>query len=165
MAPDSQTPPDSPANRHQRRSLSTPLAWLPAREKCEVAGRILQSIRSEAPADDRARQRHDALNRLCRAVDAMRAAEFSLAPTSNNQKEKGKRKKVKGASFRKSNTIPGPQPPIPRPLNRVPDPQSRGETPHHVETGRGPKACPPRAARPPRREIAPGGGWRQRRWR
>jgi hypothetical protein len=53
------------------------LAGLSVDEKREVAGRLLQSIRGEGPAADRSRQQRDALNRLCRSVDAMPTAKHS----------------------------------------------------------------------------------------
>jgi hypothetical protein len=65
----------------QWEAIEHSLAGLSADQKREAAGRILESIRAEALAPDsdvdadRARRQREALDRLCRAVDALPTTE------------------------------------------------------------------------------------------
>jgi hypothetical protein len=74
----------------QWEAIEHSLAGLSADQKREVAVRILESIRGEGPAPDsdadtdRARRQREALDRLCRAVDALPVTEHEDGLTNRD---------------------------------------------------------------------------------
>ena len=66
-------------------AIKQTLAGLSADEKREAADRILQSLRTAGTAADRGLGQREALDRLCRTVEAMPTAEHGDGLTNRDQ--------------------------------------------------------------------------------